>query len=49
MPSSDVITLQNLEEKLPRWHPVSESHLYAIVDMGRLVKCSFFFPPCVRM
>jgi retrograde regulation protein 2 len=35
MAPSDLITLENLEEKLPKWHPDEESHLHAIVDMGR--------------
>jgi retrograde regulation protein 2 len=31
----DIITLDNLDEKLPRWNPAGSSHLYALVDMGR--------------
>jgi hypothetical protein len=31
----DIITLDNLEQKMPRWDPSSPSHLYALVDMGR--------------
>ncbi|KAF5125626.1 Retrograde regulation protein 2 [Metarhizium anisopliae] len=34
MPPSDIITLETLHEKLPRWHPNYENHLHAIVDMG---------------
>ncbi|KAK4034159.1 Ppx/GppA phosphatase family-domain-containing protein [Parachaetomium inaequale] len=30
----DIITLDNLEQKLPRWDPSSASHLFALVDMG---------------
>jgi hypothetical protein len=40
MPPTDVITLDNLHEKLPLWRPDDENHLYAIVDMGR------FAGPC---
>jgi retrograde regulation protein 2 len=32
----DIITLDNLEQKMPRWDPAgSKSQLYALVDMGR--------------
>jgi retrograde regulation protein 2 len=31
----DIITLENLEHKLPRWDPSGSNHLYALVDMGR--------------
>jgi hypothetical protein len=31
----DIITLDNFESKMPKWEPGSESHLYALVDMGR--------------
>jgi hypothetical protein len=31
----DIITLDNLEQKLPRWDPDNNNHLYALVDMGR--------------
>lgn len=37
MAPSDIITLDNLSEKITQWHPNDENHLYAIVDMGRLV------------
>ncbi|KAL2145952.1 hypothetical protein VTI28DRAFT_5826 [Corynascus sepedonium] len=30
----DIVTLDNLEQKLPRWDQSDLSHLYAIVDMG---------------
>ncbi|KAK4151672.1 Ppx/GppA phosphatase family-domain-containing protein [Chaetomidium leptoderma] len=30
----DIITLENLEQKMPRWDPASPNHLYALVDMG---------------
>ncbi|KAL2271280.1 hypothetical protein VTJ83DRAFT_651 [Remersonia thermophila] len=30
----DVVTLDNLHEKLPRWDPAAPNHLYALVDMG---------------
>ncbi|AEO53590.1 hypothetical protein MYCTH_2295128 [Thermothelomyces thermophilus ATCC 42464] len=30
----DIVTLENLEQKLFRWDPSSSSHLYALVDMG---------------
>ncbi|EGS18848.1 putative retrograde regulation protein [Thermochaetoides thermophila DSM 1495] len=30
----DIITLDNLEQKLPRWDPDNNNHLYALVDMG---------------
>ncbi|KAG5987795.1 hypothetical protein E4U43_004934 [Claviceps pusilla] len=30
----NIITLENLHEKLPQWRPEDKSHLYAIVDMG---------------
>ncbi|TDZ53092.1 Retrograde regulation protein 2 [Colletotrichum trifolii] len=32
--SSDIITLDNFEELLPRWDPAGPNHLYALVDMG---------------
>lgn len=35
MVASDVITLDNLSQKIPQWSPDDDSHLYAIVDMGR--------------
>jgi retrograde regulation protein 2 len=28
------ITLDNLRERIPRWHPAQENHLYGLVDMG---------------
>ncbi|KAI9171518.1 Retrograde regulation protein [Paramyrothecium foliicola] len=34
MAPSDLITLENLKQKLPLWRPNDESHLHAIVDMG---------------
>ncbi|KAH6650640.1 Ppx/GppA phosphatase family-domain-containing protein [Chaetomium tenue] len=30
----DIITLENLDQKLPRWDPSGSNHLYALVDMG---------------
>ncbi|KAK0657618.1 Ppx/GppA phosphatase family-domain-containing protein [Cercophora newfieldiana] len=30
----DIVTLENFEEKMPRWDPANASHLYALVDMG---------------
>ncbi len=30
----DIITLDNLGEKMPRWNPSNSNHLYAVVDMG---------------
>ncbi|GKT41935.1 RGG repeats nuclear RNA binding protein B [Colletotrichum spaethianum] len=32
--SSDIITLDNFEQLLPRWDPAGSNHLYALVDMG---------------
>ncbi|KAF6805782.1 retrograde regulation protein 2 [Colletotrichum sojae] len=32
--SSDIITLENFEQLLPRWDPAGPNHLYALVDMG---------------
>ncbi|KAL0939214.1 Ppx/GppA phosphatase [Colletotrichum truncatum] len=32
--SSDIITLDNFEQRLPRWDPAGPNHLYALVDMG---------------
>lgn len=37
MASANIITLENLSEKLTPWSPNDKSHLYAIVDMGRYV------------
>ncbi|KAG5926817.1 hypothetical protein E4U42_002923 [Claviceps africana] len=34
MSALNVITLGNLDERLPQWRPDDENHLYAIVDMG---------------
>ncbi|KAG5984029.1 hypothetical protein E4U55_006258 [Claviceps digitariae] len=34
MSALNVITLKNLNERLPQWRPDDENHLYAIVDMG---------------
>jgi retrograde regulation protein 2 len=33
--SVDIITLDNLQSKMPKWDPASSSHLVALVDMGR--------------
>ncbi|KAL2126949.1 hypothetical protein VTI74DRAFT_11578 [Chaetomium olivicolor] len=30
----DIITLDNLAQKMPRWDPAGSNHLYALVDMG---------------
>ncbi|KAK3906762.1 Ppx/GppA phosphatase family-domain-containing protein [Staphylotrichum tortipilum] len=30
----DIITLDNLAQKMPRWDPAADSQLYALVDMG---------------
>ncbi|KAK3393604.1 Ppx/GppA phosphatase family-domain-containing protein [Podospora didyma] len=30
----DIVTLENLEQSMPRWSPANSSHLYALVDMG---------------
>jgi hypothetical protein len=35
MAPSDLITLDNVAERIVRWHPDDANHLYAIVDMGR--------------
>lgn len=46
MPIPDIITLQNLEQKLPLWSPGVDNHLQAVVDMGRSVTigvCSWRF------
>ncbi|KAF9879133.1 Ppx/GppA phosphatase [Colletotrichum karsti] len=32
--STDIITLDNFEQRLPRWDPAGPNHLYALVDMG---------------
>ncbi|KAK3996851.1 putative retrograde regulation protein [Cladorrhinum sp. PSN332] len=32
--SVDLVTLENFEQKLPRWDPSASSHRYALVDMG---------------
>ncbi|KAK4231708.1 putative retrograde regulation protein [Podospora fimiseda] len=32
--SVDLVTLENFEQKLPRWDPNASSHRYALVDMG---------------
>ncbi|KAI6785617.1 Retrograde regulation protein-like protein [Emericellopsis cladophorae] len=34
MESSGILTIDNLPERLPPWHPEDDSHVYAIVDMG---------------
>lgn len=31
----DIVTLENLEQKLFRWDSSKSNHLYALVDMGR--------------
>jgi retrograde regulation protein 2 len=31
----DIITLQNLEQKMPQWDAAGSNQLYALVDMGR--------------
>jgi retrograde regulation protein 2 len=31
----DIITLDNLAQKMPRWDPAATNQLYALVDMGR--------------
>lgn len=31
----DIITLDNLGQKMPRWDPAATNQLYALVDMGR--------------
>jgi retrograde regulation protein 2 len=41
MTASDTVTLDNLRDKLPTWHPDDESHLYAVIDIGRFVNISF--------
>jgi retrograde regulation protein 2 len=33
--SVDIITLDNLQGKIPEWDPAASSHLFALVDMGR--------------
>jgi len=33
--AADIVTLDNFEEKMPRWDYNSSNHLYALVDMGR--------------
>lgn len=35
MSPSDIVTLDNLAEAIPPWSPDDQSHLYAVVDMGR--------------
>lgn len=35
MDASDIVTLDNLAEKLPPWNLDGEDHIYAVVDMGR--------------
>ncbi len=37
-PPLEIITLENLETKMPKWHPDASCHLYALVDMGRSVE-----------
>lgn len=37
MPAANTVTLDNLSQKLPQWRPDEQNHLYAVVDMGRLV------------
>lgn len=36
MDPSDIVTLDNLSQKIPTWDPDDESHIYAVVDMGSL-------------
>ncbi len=31
----DIITVENLHQKMPQWDPANSNHLYALVDMGR--------------
>ena len=38
MSAPNVITLDNFSTQLQPWRPDDDSHLYAIVDMGRSVK-----------
>ncbi|KAG7292962.1 hypothetical protein NEMBOFW57_003007 [Staphylotrichum longicolle] len=48
----DIITLENLERKMPRWDPTSSNHLYALVDMGSngiRFSISDLSPPRTRM
>ncbi|KAK4128702.1 hypothetical protein N657DRAFT_629755 [Parathielavia appendiculata] len=40
-----IVTLENLEEKMPRWNPASSNHLYALVDMGRTTPLVTDTPP----
>jgi hypothetical protein len=37
MAHSDIITLDSLAEKLRPWSPKDADHVFAVVDMGRLV------------
>ncbi|KAI1845609.1 hypothetical protein JX266_008220 [Neoarthrinium moseri] len=32
--STDIVTLDNFESKMPKWEPNLPNHLYALVDMG---------------
>ncbi|UKZ79595.1 hypothetical protein TrVFT333_007353 [Trichoderma virens FT-333] len=34
MPAANIVTLDNLSQKLPQWRPDEQNHLYAVVDMG---------------
>ncbi|KAK4193370.1 Ppx/GppA phosphatase family-domain-containing protein [Podospora australis] len=33
-PPVDIVTIENFEQKLPRWDPEAPNHRYALVDMG---------------
>ena len=33
--NANVVTLENLAQKLPPWRPDQQNHLFAVVDMGR--------------
>lgn len=43
MPAANTVTLENLSQKLPQWRSDEQNHLYAVVDMGRLVAWSSSF------
>lgn len=49
MPAANTVTLENLAQKLPQWRPDDQSHLYAVVDMGRLVKLTSYSPFAVML
>ncbi|KAM7207073.1 Ppx/GppA phosphatase family domain containing protein [Rhypophila sp. PSN 637] len=49
---ADIITLENLQERLPRWDPASSNHLHALVDMGSngiRFSISVLSPPQTRL